>query len=58
MQPSGLYSEGLDRYCFYIGEDITFYTSKGDFRGDIHEHADMIFVEGEVAKVVKETIDS
>ncbi|MFH5181607.1 hypothetical protein ACHHV8_02635 [Paenibacillus sp. TAB 01] len=56
----GLYSEGLDRYCFYIGEDITFYTTKGDFIGasDVHDHADMIFVESEVAKVVKETIDS
>ncbi|MDQ8734249.1 hypothetical protein [Paenibacillus sp. LHD-38] len=51
----GLFNEGLDRYGYVIGEDITFYTDTITFNGanDFAEASDMIFIEGEVAKVVK-----
>lgn len=53
----GLYSEGLKNYIYTIKEDISFYTDDIQFNGIFNEAADsdFIFVEGDVAKIVKAT---
>ncbi|WP_181469768.1 hypothetical protein, partial [Paenibacillus sp. MDMC362] len=53
----GLHTEGLKNYCYTIKEDISFYTDEIQFNGKFNEtdDSDFIFVEGDVAKIVKLT---
>lgn len=55
----GLYSVGLDRYGYIIGESIELITDQSTIRGDFHSDeilassADMIFIEGDNVQLIK-----
>jgi hypothetical protein len=59
----GLYGSGFSRYAYYIGEDLTFQTPHGRFRGrrftsiEALNQADFVHVEGDTVKLMLSGVD-